>query len=153
MASIADEVNELAGLGTRDLRVKYAQLFNEHAPSHNRDWLIKRLAWRIQARALGDLTQRARAKALELADDADLRVRMPLNQEPLPIQSKAIGRDKRLPPAGAILVRVYKKKRHEVTVLDDGFEYDGAIFHSLSAVARTITQTNWNGFRFFGLNS
>ena len=154
MASIADEVNELAGLGTRDLRIKYARLFNEHPSSHNRDWLIKRLAWRIQARALGDLTDRARNKALQLADPADLRVRMPMHPELLPtIQPEKNTRDKRLPPAGSKLVRTYKKKRYEVTVLDDGFEYEGSFYASLSAIAREITQTNWNGFRFFGLNS
>ena len=98
----------------------------------------------------GGISERARKRAEELARDADLRVRPPRKgagaAEPI-----APPRDPRLPPAGGELKRLYKGKEHVVRVLEDSFEYDGKLFSSLSAVARTISGTRWNGFLFFNL--
>ena len=52
---------------------------------------------------------------------------------------------------GTVLTRDYKDRRITVTVLDDGFEFEGERFRSLSAVARAVTGSHWNGFHFFGL--
>jgi hypothetical protein len=59
--------------------------------------------------------------------------------------------DTRLPPPGSVLRRVWKGTEHEVTVLPSGFEYRGATYKSLSAVAAAISGSHWNGFGFFNL--
>ena len=66
-------------------------------------------------------------------------------------QTGAPGRDPRLPEPGSVLTRNYQGNDHDVTVLDDGFEYQGERYRSLSKIAREITHTNWNGYLFFGL--
>jgi hypothetical protein len=72
-------------------------------------------------------------------------------QPPATTPNAPTGRDARLPAVGSVIARVYQDKRHEVTVVPDGFVYRGCKFRSLSMVAREITGTNWNGFVFFGL--
>ena len=75
--TLARELVALDRMTTTDLREKYAALFGEPAASGNRAWLARRVAWRMQALAEGDLTDRARMRAAELARDADLRLTPP----------------------------------------------------------------------------
>src|SRR5258707_243641 len=76
--NVAKEVAVLRGMGVEELRAKYAELFGEEAwTTGNRVWLIKRIAWRMQALAQGDLSERARHRADQLANDADLRLSPP----------------------------------------------------------------------------
>src|ERR1700722_8755864 len=75
--NLAKELAALQRLGTNDLRARYAEVFAEPTRSGNRPWLIKRIAWRLQANAEGGLSERARQRAEELARDADLRLRPP----------------------------------------------------------------------------
>jgi hypothetical protein len=121
----------------------------------NRTWLVKRIAWRLQALALGDLSERARQRALELANDADLRVRPPrhLACQPLTatVPRKSAKNRERLPPPGTILRRRYKGQMLEVKLLERGCQWEGRVYHSLSAVAKAITDTHCSGIRFFRL--
>jgi hypothetical protein len=114
------------------------------------------VAWRLQARAEGELSQRARQRAVQLADDTDLRCRAPRQfwedlQQAQTGEAAGGKRDPRLPPAGSLLQRVYRGQTVEVKVLDDGFEYQGRPYTSLSAIAARVTGTRWNGYGFFGL--
>jgi hypothetical protein len=154
---IAKEVAQLRRMGVNDLRAKYAEEFGEATRTKNRPWLVKRIAWRMQVLAEGDLSERARQRADELARDADLRLRPPLSEPavvPFPeertttrtIPFKA---DDRLPAAGTILIRRYKDEDLQVRVLANGFEFGGQVYASLSAVARAITGTHCNGYHFF----
>src|SRR5205809_3057463 len=68
-----------------ELRVRYAELFDETTAVKNRTWLLRRVAWRLQCLAEGDLSERARQRAAELANDADLRTTVPRVQEPVPV--------------------------------------------------------------------
>lgn len=139
------------------LRQRYAEVFGEAARSFNKQHLVKRIAWRLQAMHEGDLSERARRRARELANDADLRIRPPA----APDEASDVGTtvtspfrvaaDDRLPMAGTLLKRQYKGRTVQVRVLPQGFEFDGEVFRSLSAVARRITGAHWNGFHFFGL--
>ena len=93
---------------------------------------------------------------MELAADSDVRLTAPRNKAaPAPGQTKVatlhISQDDRLPMPGAILTRRYKGRTIEVRVLPDGFEYEGEVYKSLSAVARAVTGTHWNGYHFFQL--
>ena len=151
--NIVHEVATLQRLTIGQLRQRFAELFGEATPASNRTWLVKRIAWRMQALAEGDLSERARRRAAELARDADLRLNPPRTQTtaatpPQPVTVPA-SIDPRLPPPGTILTRPYKGQLVQVQVLTDGFAYAGRVFPSLSAVAKAITGSHTNGFHFF----
>ncbi|OAI54139.1 hypothetical protein AYO47_03435 [Planctomyces sp. SCGC AG-212-M04] len=137
------------------LKAKYEEVFNEPARSGNKQWLFKRVAWGIQARAFGGISERARQRALEIANEADLRLKAPKNfsfaaaTKPAPRKKKS--EDVRLPTPGTVLTRTYKRKNVSVEVLRDGFLYEGKTYPSLSAVAKVVTGQHWNGFHFFNL--
>jgi hypothetical protein len=152
--NIVQEIAVLQRLSVGQLRQRFAELFGEATHASNRTWLIKRIAWRMQALAEGDLSQRARKRAAELARDADLRLNPPQRKpaattatpEPVPIPAPV---DPRLPPPGTILTRPYKGQLVQVQVLTDGFAYAGRVYPSLSAVAKAVTGSHCNGFHFF----
>jgi hypothetical protein len=155
--NIAKEVAALRRLSTRDLRARYAETFGEATNANNRIWLVKRIAWRLQVQAEGDLSERARRRAAELASDADLRLSPPVAKSvPAPAEFSApeVQRrqaDDRVPPPGSIITRTYKGETLQVQVLEHGFSFEGAVYKSLSAVARTITGQHCNGLHFFRL--
>ena len=150
--SIVNQVAQLRQMTISELRATYAQVFGEGPRSCNKGYLWKRIAYRIQEQAEGGISERARRRAAELARDADLRVRPPRGTN---LDSDAHltpwNRDRRLPPPGTTVTRSWGGKECVVRVLENGFDYDGQRFKSLSAVARAITGTRWNGFVFFGL--
>ena len=74
--TIEAQINRLRAMTVSQLQAKYLEVFGEPTNSHNKDWLVKRIAWRMQALAEGPLSERARKRAAELANDADLRVRV-----------------------------------------------------------------------------
>ena len=139
------------------LRERYVELFGDECRSKHRDFLRKRLAWRIQALAEGDLSERARQRAEELANDADLRLRPPKAPvEPVGPERTTVARlpvynSRKLMP-GVILTRQYKGKTIVVTVVERGYEYAGERYRSLSAVAKTVTGSHWNGMKFFNVD-
>ncbi len=150
-------VNELRRMAVTQLRVRYAEVFGEATRSFNKPHLVKRIAWRLQAIHEGDLSERARRRARELANEAGLRIR------PLAAPEEAgdndgtttspfrVEPDDRLPMIGTLLKREYRGQTVLVRVLARGFEFDAEVFRSLSAVARKITGAHWNGYHFFGL--
>ena len=145
----------LRQMTTRDLQASYVELFGEPPRSRHKEHLIRRIAWRCQALAEGGLSQRARRRAAELADDGDLRLSRPQKPRSQTTRSKVstdAPHDRRLPTPGTLLVRHYRGRTLEVMVLQQGFQYDGQVFPSLTAVARQITGKHWNGFHFFGLS-
>jgi hypothetical protein len=151
--NILNEVAALQRLSIAQLRQRYAEVFGEATAAGNRTWLTKRIAWRMQALAEGDLSQRARRRAAELARDADLRLNPPRRRTAPAIPSEPISVptpiDPRLPPPGTILTRRYKGQQLHVQILHDGFAYAGRVYPSLSAVAKVITGTHTNGYHFF----
>jgi hypothetical protein len=159
-ASVLKEIEGLRRLPVGGLRDKYREVFGEESRSNHKDFLFRRIAWRLQANAEGGLSERARRRALEIANDADLRIRAPKDfgspgsaagRTAVTTIRAGGGRDHRLPMAGTLLTRDFKGHTYVVKVLDDGFEYEGRQYRSLSAIAGEITGTRWNGFLFFGL--
>jgi hypothetical protein len=156
----ADIINQIQGLRAvkvRQLSDLYKEVFGEESRSNHRDFLFRRIAWRLQAVAEGDISERARQRAREIASDADLRICGPIPDGAAP---EAIARnrqtpssDRRLPLVGTMLIREYKNRRISVQVLDGGFQYEDRFYKSLSAVARQVTGTQWNGYVFFGLKA
>ena len=155
--NIGKEVAALRRLSTQDLLARYAELFGEQVwKTGNRVWLVKRIAWRLQALDEGDLSERARRRAADLANDADLRLSPPRphKQRPLAIvqpgpPGRAAKRNTLRP--GTILARKYRGAMLEVRVLADGFAFGGTTYASLSAVAKAITGSHCSGQHFFGL--
>jgi hypothetical protein len=135
---------QLAALKTAPigaLRQKWRELFEKEPPLYNRRYLESRLAYRIQELAYGGLKPETIERLEALADE---------------LEGKA-GRRRRAietrPIAGTRLIREWQGIEHCVTVRDEDFEYQGRPYTSLSAVARTITGTRWNGLVFFGLKN
>jgi hypothetical protein len=148
------EIEALRTQKTKALKVRYRELFGEETRSSNHAHLFRRIAWRLQALAEGDLSRRAQDRAALLAVDVNLRLR-PSRQfwkelAHADSQSKA-RRDPRLPAVGSILQRQYQGRTVRVKVLEHGFEHDGKDYDSLSSIASSVTGTRWNGFSFFGL--
>lgn len=133
-----------------ELQERYVEVFGERPRSRNRQWLFKRIAWRLQALSEGDLSERTRRRAMELANDADLRTTAPKDTK-IRVAMPVVRADGRLPVPGAMLTREYQGRTVEVLVLPKGFEFEGRVYRSLSAVAKAITGSHWNGYHFFGL--
>jgi hypothetical protein len=156
--NVGKELAALQRLSVKELRDRYTEAFGENTNANNRAWLIKRIAWRLQALAEGGLSERARRRAAELANDADLRLSPPKVKA---VQAEATGRtttgilankiDDRLPLPGTIITREYKGQTLQVRVLAKGFEFAGEVFKSLSAVAKAVTGSHCNGYAFFRL--
>ncbi|MGH9661728.1 MAG: DUF2924 domain-containing protein, partial [Bryobacteraceae bacterium] len=153
---LREEIEALCHMTVGELRAKYLEVFGEESRSNHKQFLFRRIAWRMQALAEGGLSERARRRALEIANDADLRIRAPKRFDAGTPGDRSVKRrisvtDPRLPPPGQFLVREYRGRSIAVKVRTDGFEYDGRVHRSLSAIAREVTGTKWNGFLFFNI--
>ena len=152
--SIAAQVTKLQKMTVFELRKEWERVFGEPTKQTHRSHLWKRLARKLQEDQLPKLTSIERAQIAHHQDMAERH--SPNNVDP----DKQKGRNKqgnkppvrRTPPPGSIISKSYKDRELAVKVLKKGFEYDGQVFRSLSAIAREITGTTWNGFTFFGLN-
>ena len=139
-ASVLARLAALKRMSVKELKAEWEALFAAPAPNNSRGYLELRLAWRIQELSLGGLSRETRKVLDLLADEIDGKS-----------DRKAIIADPRNPVAGTRLVREWDGVEHTVTVMKDGFDWQGHKFKSLSAVAKAITGTQWNGYRFFGL--
>ena len=165
----AELINTILDLKTKsvvELRELYESLYHFPTTNRSKPYLVKRCAWKIQEIESGGLSERAKMRIHELEDEALAWFRngrrngkskkqttratdKPTNSPPCPTTP----RDPRLPPVGTILRKEHAGVVHTVEVLAHGFLLGDQPFRSLSAIARSITGTKWNGFAFFGLNS
>lgn len=146
---------ELAGLTMLEIREQFAELYGYTTSSKCRRHVVKKILWAVQREVHGDISEPLKIKALTIADDRDVRERFPNRtlgtsnngdkSLTLPFKPKP----ELLP--GTVLHKTYKDEHLRVLVLEKGFEWDGQYFKSLSATARAITGTRWNGLLFFGL--
>ena len=158
MNDVEHELAELGNITTTELCARYQQLFGQPVRTRHKAYLLRKIAWRIQALAEGDLSERARQRAAELANDADVRVMPPRATTPAytatggqrVVRADALA-DPRLPAPGNAIVRPYKGRSIRVVVRDDGFDYEGQRYKTLTAVAKQVTGSHMNGFRFFKL--
>jgi hypothetical protein len=135
---ILTQVAELPTLPTPKLKAMWRELTGTEPPPYNRTFLVKRLAYRIQELAFGGLSVQAERRLDDLIDELDGK-------------KKPKSKDMTAPIVGTKLIREWQGVMQEVTALADGFEWQGRRYQSLSAVARAITGTRWNGPLFFGL--
>ncbi len=147
-------IHALRQMTVAELRCEWERLYNEPTNSRNKDYLYRRLAWRIQELQRGGLSRHARQRIDELAPDSFVRARTPQPQRDASRASETSRksqRDLRLPAPGTVIVKTYKGEELHLVVHDDHFELDGQSFRSLSEAARHVTGSKWNGKLFFGL--
>ncbi|MFN0010154.1 MAG: DUF2924 domain-containing protein [Phycisphaerales bacterium] len=154
MLNVKDEISRLATLPLSELKTAFEALCGEPTRSNNRVYLTKRIVWSAQAAEQGGLSERARQRAAELGRDVDLRVRptKEIHQGYADVMATRARRSAGIPPPGSTIKRVYRGRSVYVKVLDRGFSYAGDEYASLTAVAKAITGSEWNGRLFFGLS-
>ncbi len=143
-SSTLRQIAELQQMPMAELKARWRELLGTNPPQYNREVLVSRLAHRIQELTHGGLSQQARRHMDRLLEDAgyDELGRPPAK----PVRGK---RDAMA--VGTRLIREWDGQRHEVTVVQGGFEYRGQRYRSLTAIAEAITGTHWSGPAFFGL--
>jgi hypothetical protein len=152
--NVGKELAALNRLSVAELRTRYAEVTGEPTRCRHKQYLVRRIIWHMQARVEGGLSERARRRARELAAGSDVRLTAPRGKPadgPAKVSAIRISHDDRLPMPGAVIARPYKGETILVRVLPHGFDYEGEVYRSLSAVAKVVTGTHWNGYHFFNL--
>jgi hypothetical protein len=139
-ATVLARLAALKAMSVLQLKAEWQSLIGTPAPNNSREFMELRLAYRIQELAYGGPSRETIRLLNALADEIDGKP-----------QRKSRFVDPRKPVAGTKLVREWNGVEHAVTVLRDGFEWQGRKYKSLSAIARAIAGTRWNGWRFFGM--
>jgi hypothetical protein len=137
--TVETEIRALEQAGVIALRAEWRRLFGDDPPRLSRDLLMRALAYRVQARALGGLSRASLKRLRELADN-------PEGRAPPPDPAASLR-------SGAKLVREWHGRTHVVVVTDRGFDYAGSSYQSLTEIAKLITGAHWSGPRFFGLTA
>jgi len=159
-STMAARIRALQEMTVPEMRTKYREVFGGETRSRHKEFLWKQISRRLQALEEGDLSKRARRRAGKLANDADVRIRAPRNAfgdggapagERTRVHAFSHSHDARLPMAGTVITREYRGNLIRVTVLDRGFEHEGKVYRSLTALVREVTGSHWNGYHFFGL--
>ena len=133
--TLQGEIEALAALELGELIERYRELWGKEPRSRNRDHLRKRIAWKLEEKRLGGLSGAAKKRLEALVGDIEL---------PTP-------KKKADPALGSVLVKKYKGEEIHVTVVAGGYEHEGVLYRSLSALANTLTGSHLNGRHFFGL--
>ena len=157
-AEVTRRIAELAGMSVGELQARFIEVWGEPTTNRNRTQLRRRIAWKIQEIAYGGLSKKALRRAEELADLRYLRVRVPRGFK-MPDASTGATVKHAITPAappaellpGTVLTREYNGRRLVVMVLEKGFEFEGQRYRSLTAIAKVVTGSHWNGRHFFGL--
>ena len=143
--SVLRQLATLQSMSLDQLREKWLDLYGTEPPQYKKQFLVKRLAHRIQELFYGGLSELAKSHLKKVAET-----------DPVATVIRKIPEERKSQEAilpGTRFVRIWNDQRYEVIARESGFEYDGRIFRSLSAIAREITGTRWNGKIFFGLKN
>ena len=132
--NVREELLELQDMKLAQLKQKWLALYGTEAPNFGIQFLRRRLAYRIQELAYGGVTEPTLKKIREVNVPPTRSYRKKLNLR-----------------AGTIICRIWHRKRYDVTVLQNGFEWEGKLYPTLSAIAKKISGTNRNGLEFFGI--
>jgi hypothetical protein len=143
---MAQEIAALRNLPTDELVARYRAAFGREPRVRHREWMWKRLSWRLQEQRLGGLSKVAKAKLEELIAAIDL----PIAERQRTVTGKRA--DKRMPsdpPVGTVFSREWRGREVRVVVVEGGFELDGEVYRSLTAAVRAATGSHWNPRVFF----
>lgn len=145
------EIMALKNAPVEEFLERYKELYGEDAASNHRLYLWRKIAYRLQECEYGSLSAKAKGRLKALIEEYD-----PINNKalrpdkPAPCAPTA-SKDKRLPIPGTIITKEYKGVKYQVKVLEKGFEFKGKIYKTLSAIAKEMTGSHWNGYLFFNL--
>ena len=139
-ASVMAQLAAMKAMSVNELKEKWEALFGNKAPNNSRAFLELRIGYRIQELSFGGLSKETRRTLDLLADEVEGKS----------IRKSMIS-DPRNPIIGTRLIREFQGTEHTVTVMKDGFDWQGRRYKSLSAIAKAISGGTWNGYRFFGL--
>ena len=150
MKTIAQEIAELRGMTVPPLVKRYRRLWGREPKVKNRTWLWKRCAWKVQEQRLGGLSKVAKRRLEELIAEIDL----PIGERQSTVTGALRGRVRAEDhKAGTVFARVWKGREVRTVAVEGGYEWDGVVYRSLSAVAKAVTSSHWNGRLFFGLTN
>ena len=149
------EIMTLKDKSLEELREKYKELFDGQKPSsNNKVFLWRKLAYRMQELTYGGLsveTQDRINELIKLYDPVNNKSLRPGEPAPKTGKKKSASHDRRLPIPGTVITKEYKGRSLAVKVLEGGFEFNGQIYKSLTAIAKEVTGAHWNGYLFFNL--
>ena len=149
--SMARLIAEFQQMTTAQLREQWRRIMGAQPRCGNRVWLYKRLCWTVQAKKHGGLSARAKGRLEELLTHVEQW--LPANKPQRVIPPSVRDRTPTL-PAGTVLTRIYKGQTLWVLIREDGrFEFDGSVYPSLTAIAKAVTGSHWNGRHFFFVSS
>jgi hypothetical protein len=146
MSRVLKQITELERLPHAELKERWRELYGTEPPSSGRAYLLRRLQYRVQELAYGGVSEATRAHLRRHLES--------IGEDGEPGAATRLARRQRkngMPIVGTVFVREWHDVRHVVTVVPGGVEYQGRRYRSLSAIAREITGTRWNGPLFFGL--
>ena len=146
--TMAKEIMALRELEVPELVTRYEEVFDKSPRIKRREWLWRRIGWKIQENRFGGLSVVAKRRLEELISEIDL----PLEESQRTVslgfrKSRKPGE----PAIGTTLLREWHGQQIQVQVVDQGYEFERVVFRSLSAVAKAVTGSHWNGRLFFGL--
>jgi len=144
------EIKKLKHYSLDELKMKYKELFKKESESNNRTFLGRIIAHRLQELNLGCLSKAAQARINELIQRYDPINNKVFRPDTSSNKSKS-NRDRRLPIVGTEIIKKYKGQTYVIKVIENGFEYNGQAYHSLSKIAEKITGIHWSGYAFFNL--
>ena len=148
MRDLASEIERLRKMSVPELVERYEELFGKPPRSKHRERLWKRCAWKLQERRFGGLSEVAKRKLEELIAEIDLA----LPERTRTVSGVLSGPQRPTDPRlGTIVARKWKGREIRATRHEAGWECGGVVYKSLSAVARAITGSRWNGRLFFNL--
>jgi Protein of unknown function (DUF2924) len=149
MTNMKTEIEHLRRMERTELIERYTEVFGRSPRLRSREFLWKRIAWKIQEQQCGGLSTIAKARLEELIRGLDL----PLDENVRKVTGQLRGmRKPGTPMPGTVLIRDWHEQQIRVEVLEDGYEWNGAVYRSLTAVAKAVTGSKWNGRLFFGLS-
>ncbi len=146
MKPITDEIADLRSMTASDLATRYEVVFGKPPRIKHREYLWKRIAWKLQEQRFGGLSTLAKARLEELIAEIDI----PLVERTRGVTGK-LAQVSNAPAVGSVITREWHGRSIIVRVVDGGFEFDSVVYKSLSAVATAVTGSHWDGNLFFGL--
>ena len=148
MKSVTQEIEELRQMSVPELLSRYEQLFGKPARVKNREHLWKRCAWKIQEMKFGGLSKKAKDRLEELIGEIDLPLGDKQRTIAGTVRRRAGGAEHKV---GTIYTRLWKGREIRAVAVEGGYEWDRVVYRSLSAVAKVVTGSHWNGRLFFGI--
>lgn len=142
MKPISEEIAALRAMRVPGLVERYVEVFGRLPRCKQPTWLLRKIAWRIQEQRFGGLSKRAQERLEELMGEIDIDLGAERKRVKPARNGKALG---------TTVERVWKGRMVRATSVEGGWEHDGVVYRSLSAVAKHVTGSHWNGKLFFGM--